>query len=655
MRTRISGVSVALAAAGILCLGSNLPASHGHGGGGGGGHGGGHMGGGGHFGGSGGHFGGGGGHIGGSMHHGGFGGGGYHMGGGFGGSSHHFSAPQQHFGGQSGGLRHGSGQHIQNFGGTTHRGSQFNGGTGGIRSGGSLHGQHQHSTQPSFSSRHSGSNLATRHQGTGNSVAGAHHGLSNAGSHSRHLSGNGGTSSRHLAGGGVGSGNSFASRHAGHAGGHTVGAQHTAHRVGGSGQGGNFASRHNGQHGLTNVADRGGAGGSRNHGVPNGAVGANHLAGRGHSVNAHQMWNNVGRGVGTGLSSFHNQHHAGYGHGGNGNNFARHGNHHGYYGNNFRYHRLWYGFGSGFWPYYAWNYRPFWGAGYGWGGWGGWGWRRPWRFGFGFGYPYFGLGYGGLGYGGYGYGYGGYGGYGYNSSCLYTPGYSVYSNGYSYAPASAYYGSAPVTTTYADDNVPPASAPVEIAQADPNAPTAVRAQSADNDLDFGASGEAEFKAGNYDKAVKMWRHAVLDDPKNGVLVMMLGQGLFASGKFDEAAGATQQGMLLLKEEDWGVVVTNYRELYAKIGDYTTQLRVLEKARKDKPEDPALRFLLGFHYGYLGFPNEATRELDKAITLAPQDELAGRLKEVLDAKLKKDSGKATTLVPPVPSAIPKKTD
>lgn len=185
----------------------------------------------------------------------------------------------------------------------------------------------------------------------------------------------------------------------------------------------------------------------------------------------------------------------------------------------------------------------------------------------------------------------------------------------------------------------------------------VRAQSDDSDLNFAANGEAEFKSGNYDKAVKMWRHAVVDDPKNGVLVMMLAQGLFASGKFDEAAGATQQGMLLLKEEDWGVVVGNYRELYAKIGDYTTQLRALEKVRKEKPEEPALRFLLGFHYGYLGFPKEAAQELAKATSLAPQDELSSRLKDVLEGKDKKTTTKVgpTEAPPAPPQGIPKKED
>lgn len=354
-----------------------------------------------------------------------------------------------------------------------------------------------------------------------------------------------------------------------------------------------------------------------------------------------------------------------------------HHHHHGYWGGNFRSNRLWFGFGTGFYPYYAWNYRPFWGGwGGGYNGWGWGGWGRGWGFGWGNGYGYgwgngWGFGWGngwggyGLGYGGYrGWGYGGcggwgYGGYGYNSCCSYTPGYSLYDNAYGYSPySSSYYvdGSVPVTTAYSFDAGAPASAPVQVAQIEPDSP-AIRPQTSADDLDFAASGEAEFKVGSYDKAVKMWRHAVVDDPKNGVLVMMLAQGLFATGKYDEAAGATQQGMLLLKEEDWGVVISNYRELYTKIGDYTTQLRALEKARKEKPEEPALRFLLGFHYGYLGFPKEAAQELAKATSLAPQDELSSRLKDVLEARDKKTVSKVEPSEEPTAplQGIPKKQD
>jgi hypothetical protein len=46
--------------------------------------------------------------------------------------------------------------------------------------------------------------------------------------------------------------------------------------------------------------------------------------------------------------------------------------------------------------------------------------------------------------------------------------------------------------------------------------------------------------------------------------------------------------------------------------------VLEKARTDKPDDPALRFLLGYEFGFLGYPKQAVVELDKALDLAPDD-------------------------------------
>ena len=58
---------------------------------------------------------------------------------------------------------------------------------------------------------------------------------------------------------------------------------------------------------------------------------------------------------------------------------------------------------------------------------------------------------------------------------------------------------------------------------------------------------------------------------------------------------------MLPEEKWGTVVIHYKELYPNIGDYTTQLRALEKARDTKPDVPALHFLLGYHFGYLELP------------------------------------------------------
>jgi hypothetical protein len=83
-----------------------------------------------------------------------------------------------------------------------------------------------------------------------------------------------------------------------------------------------------------------------------------------------------------------------------------------------------------------------------------------------------------------------------------------------------------------------------------------------------------------------------------------------------------------------------------VQNYTDQLRGLEKARNDKPSDPGLRFLLGFQYNYLGYPTQATRELDKAIQLAPQDEMA---KQLLSQMKGIATPSSTPAAPPVPSS------
>ena len=258
-----------------------------------------------------------------------------------------------------------------------------------------------------------------------------------------------------------------------------------------------------------------------------------------------------------------------------------------------------------------WHHHHHGGGGHGFGGY-------PF-FGYGFGYGYGGGVLGSLLYGLGGYGYGGYG----NS---YGPGF--------YDPAW-------------DAGLPPAT--IDPANAVASAQTGLNAlpdgSASVGSGVFAEKGETAFRAGDYQGAVYAWRHAVIDDPQNPLLLLLLGQALFATSHFDEAAGATQAAMQMASKEHWGVVVKNFRELYGNPRDYTTHLRALEKAEAEKPNDPAMRFLAGFHYAYLGYPVESIDQLDKGLKIAPRDEMARQLREEMQAKLPKPIGEVTTPAAP----------
>jgi tetratricopeptide (TPR) repeat protein len=164
-------------------------------------------------------------------------------------------------------------------------------------------------------------------------------------------------------------------------------------------------------------------------------------------------------------------------------------------------------------------------------------------------------------------------------------------------------------------------------------------------IDYAALGDQAFKAGRYDDAIHYWQHALLDDPHNAGLVMLLGQAYFATQRYDVAAGAVQQAMRMLPSEKWGLVVRNYAEIYSGNQAYTNQLRALEHARSQKPDSPALRFLLGYHYGYLGYPRQAVQELDVAVKLNSHDTIASQLRDLMRSKLLPSSATA----PASPSA------
>jgi tetratricopeptide (TPR) repeat protein len=150
-------------------------------------------------------------------------------------------------------------------------------------------------------------------------------------------------------------------------------------------------------------------------------------------------------------------------------------------------------------------------------------------------------------------------------------------------------------------------------------------------------------------AIKNWQHALLDSPNNGGVMLLTAQALFAQGKYVDAAGAVQIGMQSLPENEWGNLVKNYVQVYPNVQNYTDQLKALEMARNAKPDDPAMRFLLGYHFGYLGYPKQAVTELDKALDLQPKDLGSQKLRDIFAVQAGMPA-RAHTAVdrPPVPN-------
>jgi tetratricopeptide (TPR) repeat protein len=375
----------------------------------------------------------------------------------------------------------------------------------------------------------------------------------------------------------------------------------------GIGAGQSFAARHAAGLGATNSL-----GGSLRHAVGRPVTGGRMSAASGGSfLGRHGMQSAAfrsGAGLGTlnrtanlnrSTSSFLGRHGAtgNWNRGGWNNNNWNNNNWHRWHGG-FAHHR---GFGGFGFPFFG--FSPYW---YGFGL----GWRWPFLAYSLFGYPWYG------GYG-YPYGYGGYYGYPYSYGSYYGyPSYGYGGYGSPYASTYNYYNYYPSSSYLAADTYG-AQAPLD--------------QSTANQ-DFAAQGETAFKSGDYAGAARAWRHAIVDDPTNATLLLMMAQALFATGQYNEAAGAVQAALSQMPEDQWGVVVSNYPELYGNIGDYTRQLRQLEDAAKKNPKDPALLFLLGYHYGYLGYPSQAERKLKQATELAPQDPIAKRLHELMVAKL-----------------------
>ena len=141
--------------------------------------------------------------------------------------------------------------------------------------------------------------------------------------------------------------------------------------------------------------------------------------------------------------------------------------------------------------------------------------------------------------------------------------------------------------------------------------------------DYLGQAESAFRARDYHRAARMVQHAVVESPNEGKMHLFLSQALLAVDDYSGSAKALRQALPLLDPEDWGYIVKNFRRYYSS-AEYVKQIKRLEKFRTEHREATHALFLLGYHYGFLGYPETARRELARSIQLDSHNALAVRL-------------------------------
>jgi hypothetical protein len=207
------------------------------------------------------------------------------------------------------------------------------------------------------------------------------------------------------------------------------------------------------------------------------------------------------------------------------------------------------------------------------GGWG-WGWGYPiaaWLGGYGLGYP------------GYYYDYGAY------------P-YNYYGDDYAHA----------------DNTVPPSY-------------TAVRPKQNNRVADQGDGvyldqAIQEFQAGNYQNAMRMAEHAIVDSPRNAEAHEVVSLAAMANKDYRTAATESHAVIALGGVPSWSQVYA----IYQNVDAYTSQLRSLEDYVQAHPKSAEGQFLLGVQYMTTGYASEASDARDHlalAAQLTPNDKIA----------------------------------
>ncbi|MBI3829645.1 MAG: hypothetical protein HY291_09025 [Planctomycetes bacterium] len=108
-------------------------------------------------------------------------------------------------------------------------------------------------------------------------------------------------------------------------------------------------------------------------------------------------------------------------------------------------------------------------------------------------------------------------------------------------------------------------------------------------------------------------------------VMLLAEPLFAQTKFKEAAEALQSGLEALP--DWPTYEFNLQQFYSAPATQDALVKKLEAAVQEKPNDAALRLLLGYQYFFTDKKENGQAEFAKTLELDPANVAAKQFRKL----------------------------
>lgn len=134
-----------------------------------------------------------------------------------------------------------------------------------------------------------------------------------------------------------------------------------------------------------------------------------------------------------------------------------------------------------------------------------------------------------------------------------------------------------------------------------------------------------FGTSRYEDSIRDAKLAIEQQPDCGAAFFALGTSLFATDRFQEAAALADQACRTSGDE-YSVCLPFYCALN-KCGDFEREdelrrleIQALERQLESVPEDVRARILLSQHYVHFGKMQEGLQQLEKAVSLRPDDRM-----------------------------------